>query len=117
MAITIPLAPGVGVGRLLTHQMKRITPKLQQSTAFPYPVPASPADVTISGARYVGVPQRVFIKDISPTNRDRPKSVTLMSVSLDSVARRMFSGCGCEGHWVKVRQAKGPTMTPTVGKT
>ena len=54
--------------------MKRMTPRLQQSMAFVY-APA-PAVLRISGARYVGVPQNVFIMEPASMNFDRPKSVT-----------------------------------------
>lgn len=56
------------------YMINKMTPKLQQSIAFVYdPLPAVNK---ISGARYVGVPQKVFIMDPASTNLDRPKSVT-----------------------------------------
>ena len=59
---------------VLTHHINNITPRLQQSIALVYcPLPAVRR---ISGARYVGVPQNVFIIDPASTNFDNPKSVT-----------------------------------------
>ena len=71
--------------------MKRMTPALQRSTALRYPL--VPAVNSTSGARYDGVPHNVCIKEFSPTNLERPKSVTLIRVSSSSLAKRMFSGC------------------------
>jgi hypothetical protein len=57
-----------------------MTPKLQQSIAFVYWL--LPAVINISGAKYVGVPQKVFMMDPASTNLDKPKSVTCKSKAI-----------------------------------
>lgn len=67
--------PNEGTISTVSYHTKRITPKLQQSTARLYP--AVPSEFRTSGARYVGVPHNVFMREVSPRILDCPKSVIL----------------------------------------